>query len=43
MDPAEREALAVLRSLDPLGTTPLDALRLLTDLVAKLDPGRDVG
>ena len=42
-DPAESEVLAALRAVDPLGTTPLEALQLLMDLVAKLEPDGDVG
>ncbi|MEN8159879.1 MAG: DNA mismatch repair protein MutS, partial [Myxococcota bacterium] len=36
--PAEDEALAALREIDPLRTTPLDALALLTRLRERLDP-----
>jgi hypothetical protein len=35
-DPREVEALAALRELDPLRTTPLDALALLTRLHGRL-------
>jgi DNA mismatch repair protein MutS len=41
-DPAEQAALAELRALDPLRTTPLDALALLVRLRASLgDAGED--
>ena len=38
-DPAEDEALAALRALDPLRTTPLDALALLARLHERLSGG----
>ena len=38
-DAGEQEALAALRGLDPLATTPLDALALLARLHERLRAG----